>query len=142
MKQRSAGRKFAFQFFYNKVFNNSVNEIKKEDLIREIQFFKKSLQLPVEQEEFVSNLILIASINFQETLQLIEENIQNWRLDRVDHITKTLLILAITEMNFLEEKTPGKVVINEYIELAKEFGNKDSKSFINGVLDRIHNGKK
>ena len=139
MSQRTAGRKFGFQFFYNKVFNNSVVELDKTDLIHEIQFFQKSLKLPTDQEEFVTNLLIKASLNYQETLSLIEDNIQNWRLDRVDHITKTLLVLAITEMNFLEEKTPGKVVINEYIELAKEFGNKDAKSFINGVLDRILN---
>ncbi len=139
MKQRSAGRKFGFQFFYNKVFNNNVVEIKKEELVKEIQFFQKSLKLPTDQEDFVSELILKSSVNFQEILSLIESNIKNWRLDRVDHITKTILILAITEMKFLTEKTPGKVVINEYIDLAKEFGNKDAKSFINGVLDRIHN---
>ncbi len=139
MKQRTAGRKFGFQFFYNKVFNNDVVEINKTDLVHDIQFFQKSLKLPTDQEEFVSELILKASVNYQEILSLIEEHLQNWRIDRVDSITKTLLVLAIVEMNFLEDPTPGKVVINEYIELAKEFGNKDSKSFINGVLDRVLN---
>ncbi len=55
--------------------------------------------------------------------------------EKIAPINKALLVLGIGEMKFLG--TPPVVVINEYVELAKEFGEEKSASFINGVLDNF-----
>ena len=51
------------------------------------------------------------------------------------NIEKSVLGLGVYEMKYLQ--TPPKVVINEYINLVKAFGPKESFAFINGILDKV-----
>ena len=73
----------------------------------------------------------------------IDQNIENsapqWPIDKVNKIDLAILRLAVSEL--MEEGTPPKVVIDEAVELAKEFGAESSPSFINGVLGTIFNEK-
>ena len=52
-------------------------------------------------------------------------------------IDRNVLRLASFELLFLDS-VPPKVAINEAIELAKSFGDKNSGKFVNGVLDKIN----
>ena len=63
----------------------------------------------------------------------IKPLLHNWRFDRLGVITKLILRFAIWELD--TTKTPSNVVINEAIELAKCFAEKDAYKFINGLLD-------
>jgi transcription antitermination protein NusB len=60
--------------------------------------------------------------------------IENWRFDRLGVATTLILRLALWELSHTD--TDKAVIINEAIELAKCFGEKDSFKFINGVLDK------
>jgi N utilization substance protein B len=51
-------------------------------------------------------------------------------------IDRNVLRLGIFELKYLVD-IPGKVSINEAVELGKRFGTEDSSAFINGLLDRI-----
>ena len=66
----------------------------------------------------------------------IEHNSQNWRLDRMPPVDRNILRLAIFEMTAAE--TPAAVVIDEALELARQFSGEESVGFINGVLDAVH----
>lgn len=67
---------------------------------------------------------------------VIVESTEHWRLERMNVMDRLILRLAIYE--FLHEPgTPGRVVINEALELARTFSGDDSVRFINGVLDAI-----
>lgn len=59
----------------------------------------------------------------------------NWRLDRMPAVDRNILRLAVYEM--LVESTPPPVVIDEALEIARQFSGDDSVSFINGVLDAV-----
>lgn len=59
-----------------------------------------------------------------------------WPINRLNRIDLAILRLAVYELNY--EKTPPKVVIDEAVELAKEFGSDNSSSFVNGVLGTIY----
>ena len=59
-----------------------------------------------------------------------------WPLERINKIDLAILRLAIYEL-LLEKSQPPKVIIDEAIELAKEFGAESSAPFINGVLGDI-----
>ncbi|MEK7166169.1 MAG: transcription antitermination factor NusB [Patescibacteria group bacterium] len=59
-----------------------------------------------------------------------------WPLPKVARVDLSILRLAAYEL-LIEKKEPPKVIINEAIELAKEFGGDTSSSFINGVLGTI-----
>lgn len=67
--------------------------------------------------------------------QLISQYAQGWRLERIFSVDRNILRLAIYELLYSE--LPGEVVINEAVELAKEYGTEHSHIFINGILDRI-----
>lgn len=59
-----------------------------------------------------------------------------WPIDKLNKIDLVILWLAVYELE--NEDTPPKVVIDEAVELAKEFGSESSSSFINGVLGTIY----
>jgi N utilization substance protein B len=60
---------------------------------------------------------------------------RNWRLERMADVDRNLLRLAAWEMLF--GGTPAAVAIDEAVELAREFGDDASASFVNGVLDAL-----
>jgi len=68
--------------------------------------------------------------------KLIEAAAPQWPVDKLNRIDLAILRLAVYELE--NEDTPPKVVIDEAVELAKEYGSESSSSFINGVLGTIY----
>lgn len=68
--------------------------------------------------------------------ELITTAAPQWPIDKLNKIDLVILWLAVYELE--NEDTPPKVVIDEAVELAKEFGSESSSSFINGVLGTIY----
>lgn len=66
----------------------------------------------------------------------IESAAPEWPVDKIAKIDLAILRLSIFELT-VEKKEPPKVVIDEAIELAKEFGNEHSSKFVNGVLGTV-----
>ena len=62
-----------------------------------------------------------------------------WPIANLNKIELSILRLAVYELE--NEDTPPKVVIDEAVELAKEYGSESSSSFINGVLGTIYKKK-
>ena len=56
-------------------------------------------------------------------------------MDRISLMDKIILIAAISEIDYFP-LTPGRVIINEYIEISKVFSTDRSNIFINGILDK------
>ena len=69
----------------------------------------------------------------------INANSHHWRLDRMARVDRNVLRLAIYELLHRVD-TPKKVILNEAIELAKEYGSEESSAFVNGILDKIAQG--
>lgn len=67
----------------------------------------------------------------------IRDRATNWDFSRIGYVEKNLLRAAIAELWHFPE-TPAKVIIDEAVEMAKEFGAAESGSFINGVLDAVY----
>lgn len=65
--------------------------------------------------------------------------LKNWRIERLSPVDRNLLRLAVYELRHCPE-VPPKVVLNEYIEIAKKFGEGGSGGLVNGVLDAIYKG--
>lgn len=74
-----------------------------------------------------------------KNLPSVDEKIQNaapeWPISQIAKIDLAVLRLAVGEL--MTQKEPPKVVIDEAVELAKEFGNDKSPKFVNGVLGTI-----
>lgn len=65
----------------------------------------------------------------------IQEVSPRWRLDRMASIDRNILRLGAWEL--FERTGPPLVVVNDCIELAKEYGDKGTPAFINGLLDQL-----
>jgi N utilization substance protein B len=61
---------------------------------------------------------------------------ENWRLERMTRVDRNLLRLGTWELKS-QPDVPRAVVIDEAVELSKRYGTEESKSFVNGVLDRV-----
>ena len=60
--------------------------------------------------------------------------LKKWRLDRLGTCTRLILWMGMWELK--DTKTPATIVINEAVELAKSFSEKDAHRFVNGILDQ------
>lgn len=89
------------------------------------------LDIPLNSEalEIASNVVS----DRVELDKTIEPLLDNWRLERIGVCTKLVLRLSVWEIK--NTKTPSSIVINEAIELAKCFSEKDAYRFVNGILD-------
>lgn len=67
---------------------------------------------------------------------LIEESAPQFPIDKISKIDVAILRLAVYELLFVK-KEPKKVIIDEAVELAKEYGGEKSPSFVNGVLGNV-----
>lgn len=77
------------------------------------------------------------TIEQQESLDAeITKTLANWRIERLSKVDLIILRLALCEMRCFAD-VPIRVTLNEYIELAKQFGTEDSSAFVNGILDRL-----
>ncbi|AVQ36124.1 transcription antitermination factor NusB [Staphylococcus kloosii] len=65
----------------------------------------------------------------------IQPHLKEWTIDRLLKTDRIILRMATFEL--LNSSTPQKVVINEAVELAKQFSDDDHYKFINGVLSNI-----
>ena len=70
--------------------------------------------------------------------QWIRPSSKHWRLERMPHVDRNILRLAVFELLYVRE-VPAKVSIDEAIDMAKQYGSEGSGSFVNGVLDDIYN---
>jgi N utilization substance protein B len=89
-----------------------------------------------ETRGFAEDLYRVATTRAPEIDAIIEAHSQNWRLERMPVVDRNLLRAAIAEL--LEyPNTPGPIVINESLEVARRYAAPESIHFLNGVLDAI-----
>ena len=84
----------------------------------------------IKDEDVVLNKILE---NTTELEKIISKYASRYPIEKISKIDLAILKLSIYEL-ILDRQNPPKVVIDEAVELAKEYGNSRSYSFINGVL--------
>lgn len=80
--------------------------------------------------------IAIITENLEKLDTEIQKSAPEWPTEKIAKIDLAILRLAAFEL-LIDKSQPPKVVIDEAIELAKEFGNPNSPKFVNGVLGTI-----
>ena len=88
-----------------------------------------------EPDAFMERLASGTDAQAPELDRRIAEKSANWRIERMAVVDRNILRLAIYEMTVV--RTPPPVVIDEALELARQFSGDESVSFINGVLDAV-----
>jgi len=87
-------------------------------------------------DKFMEELARGTVENAEDIDKKIEAKSAHWRLERMAVVDRNILRLAIYELG--RNELPGPVVIDEALELARQFSGDESLSFINGVLDAVH----
>jgi len=98
-------------------------------------FLRRRLKEDQELVEFARSLLSGVRRNRPELDEMLAAKADNWTLDRMAVTDRNVLRLGAFEILYAE--TPGRVAINEAVELAKRFGTRQSAQFVNGVLDRL-----
>jgi N utilization substance protein B len=125
-------RRFAFQVIYSLNFGPNLS---KDGLVRSFDNFwsEEDFDLPRE-ESYAWELVEGVLDHFGQIDEIITLHSQHWKLSRIAKVELTILRLSLYEMLFCPD-IPLKVAMNEAVELAKDFGDDNSKTFVNGVLD-------
>ena len=89
-----------------------------------------------ETRAFAEDLYRVATVREAEINDLIQAHAQNWRIERMPVVDRNLLRAATAEM-LAYPNTPGPIIINESLEVARRYAAPESIPFLNGVLDAI-----
>jgi len=127
---RKRSREIAMELLFSMTLSKNSLEETIETFVEEYEMKIKTIDL-----EYIKNLLKIVEDNKEEIDKKIEESLSNWKLDRISKVNISILRIAMAEILFVEE-VPGKVAINEAIELARKYSDEKSISFVNGVLDK------
>lgn len=125
---RSELRKNIMTILYQvNVYETNKVEYNIEDIIKEVN--------PIDNE-FVKDIVYGVIVKKDEIDKLANEYLNKWTIDRLGNTDQAIIRMAIYEL--LYTKTPPIVVINEAVELAKNYSDDEVKNMINGVLDKIY----
>ncbi len=100
-----------------------------------VDMFNKGFELDIPVE---SDLVQTSSAIIENRAELdsrYQPYLTNWRAERLGVSTKLILRYAIWEM--INTQTAPSIVINEAVELAKCYAERDAYKFINGILDEV-----
>jgi N utilization substance protein B len=130
MGKRTKARECALQMLYQW-------DMTKDPVRRVAESFWKVRTTTDETKANAERLLLGTHGELETVDQAITAASTNWRFERIAAIDKNILRLATFEL-LRDLQTPSSVVLDEAVELAKRFGEKDSAPFVNGVLDAVN----
>ena len=87
-------------------------------------------------QAFVRKLMQSAFAGYERYFSMISESVTGWEKERLFSTDVTLIVLGLAEACSVPT-LPLKVTINEYVEISKFYGTQKSRSFVNGILDRL-----
>ncbi len=129
MTRRSRAREVALQVLYEDDMNPG------HSVVASDEFLRRRLNNDRDLVEFASALVAGVRKNRHELDELLGQRAKNWSLQRMATTDRNVLRLGTFEILFTD--TPGRVAINEAVDLARRFGAEQSAQFVNGILDRF-----
>ena len=131
MRRRTKARECALKILYA----IDITKDAPEDCIK--IFWDNHDIVNTEIRKFADYLIEGTCKNKELIDSLITKYATNWQIQRMATVDRNIIRMASFELLFAEG-IPPKVSINEAIEIAKKYGDRDSSKFVNGVLDKIN----
>jgi len=131
MGKRRRSRELAIKVLFHLEFSRKDDPAQAFDLICNNFGVSKDIEI------FSKELVLGVCVHLKELDNLISKTSQNWRLERIARVDRSILRLAVYELLYRGD-VPPKVSINEAVDLGKKFGTEESGAFINGILDTIY----
>ena len=85
---------------------------------------------------FVRKLLQASFAGYEKYSNMVADSVAGWEKERLFSTDVVLIAMGLAEAVTFPT-IPVKVTINEYVEIAKHFGTLKSRSFVNGLLDRL-----
>jgi transcription antitermination protein NusB len=126
MTLRHKSREFALQMLFEW-------DMTRQEPARVEKLFWKSARASEPTRKFANSLFEGAIAAAGSIDDLVEKLAENWRLDRLAAVDRSILRLAIYEIR--AATAPPKVAIDEALKLAKKFSSAEAPAFLNGILD-------
>ena len=139
MKARHRAREVALQILYRydvALQSSAVPIPTGNELVKDLSRHFDHFQVQDGLREFAAQLVAGTLQNLGELDGLLEKHTSNLKVARMGYVDRSLLRMATYELKHVSD-TPASVVIDEAIELGKQFGNEETPSFINGILDSV-----
>jgi len=127
---RKRSREIAMELLFGMTLSKNTLEDTMETFVEDYEMKLDTIDL-----DYIKEILIKVEENKVEIDNKIEETLNNWKLERISKVNLSILRLAIGEILYIED-VPGKVAINEAIEMTKKYSDDKSVSFINGVLDK------
>ncbi len=128
MKHRHIARQAALQVLTSLLLND-------ENPKKLVSFVHKEFAAQLSNTDFLEELVHGVLENRKNIDEKIQEFAPEWPIDKLDPVERS--ILEIGSYEIIHSDTPGPVIINEAVDLAKEFGDDTAGKFINGVLSSV-----
>jgi len=129
IEERKKGRIVTFQALFNYDLSGSTKE-------KILKFEWVDNTVSSEGLEYAKFLTNGTFINIEEIDKHISSRLKNWSFGRISPVDKSVLRFSIFSLLY-EPELPSKVIINEAIEIVKQFGSDESYKFVNGILDAV-----
>lgn len=130
-EHKREGRILAFQALYSYEFEHKESD--------ELLAFCTESENSAEARSYAQSLVKGILDNLPIIDDLIISRLKGWDFSRVSMVDKAVLRLAIYEMMY--ENLEDLIIINEAVEIIKQFGGEESYKFVNGILDAISKRK-
>jgi N utilization substance protein B len=127
--KRSELREKTFIILFQQEFDDAFSE--------NIDFYLEREGLKKRYAVYARQTLLRIVENIRAIDETIRSHLVNWDFDRLSKVDLSVLRLAVYEMKYSDD-VPGKVAINEAIELAKKYNDEKAGIFVNGLLDRVY----
>ncbi|HHU36850.1 MAG TPA: transcription antitermination factor NusB [Treponema sp.] len=138
MAGRRKGRIIAFQALYAwDVTHRALDELLEFDWVET----KKRDKLGEEGLIFPRLIIAGTIENIGEIDRHIEDNLTNWDFDRLNRVDLAIIRISVYSLLYQKDMPPS-IVIDEAIDISKEFGGEDAYRFVNAILDSIRKKNK
>ncbi len=129
MRRRDV-RRNAFTLLFQLGFTDNEEEAKR------IFFEEAEMELTQSEKDFILKTVMGVRENTEKIDEFINSVAKKWDTKRMANVDLAILRLAVYELKF-DTETPASVVINEAVELAKEYSSDGSPAFINGILGKL-----
>lgn len=129
---RHQERIWALQILYSLDLNDTINE---EEANRAIRNLKEEHSLSDDDRYYFEGLVSGVVNDIEKYDKRINQQAIDWDIKRMPYIDRNIIRIALYEMI---QDVPVGVVINEAVEIAKEYAEEKSARFINGILAKIN----
>jgi transcription antitermination protein NusB len=133
MRARSRARGWALQALYAW----EIRGAEPEAALPVLHELAEDIRVSPENRFFAEVLIRIVSREQPRLDRVIQDQLANWRLDRLSVVDRNILRLGTAELLHVDD-VPPRITVREMVRLAERYGTPESPRFINGVLDGIH----